>query len=409
MNANVIIIGGGPAGLFTAIQSSKKNKKVIILEKNSTPGKKLLITGSGQCNLTQAGNIKQFFNHYGENDKFIRSSLYGFNNKDLINFFKKRGVDFSTTDQGKIFPASYQAKDILNVLLQACSEKNIIIKYSEPVQQIKFSQDSKNFISKTNKNEYVSEYLVLATGGQSYTVTGSSGDGYQFAKSLGHTINQPKPSLTPLYIENYQFSDLAGISLSEVGISLWRKGSLLKRWSGDLLFTHKGLSGPGILNYSRYIDAGDTIKLKLIDAKNEAILDNDLANKIELNGKLLFKNLLKELPLPYRLTSKIIETASIENDKISAQVTKAERKKVAKLLFALPLTVERLGGFNVAMVTKGGISLKEIDPKTMESSILANFFAVGEVLDLDGDTGGYNLQAAFSTGYMAGQAIKARI
>jgi len=388
MNANVIIIGGGPAGLFTAIQSSKKNKKVIILEKNSTPGKKLLITGSGQCNLTQAGNIKQFFNHYGENDKFIRSSLYGFNNKDLINFFKKRGVDFSTTDQGKIFPASYQAKDILNVLLQACSEKNIIIKYSEPVQQIKFSQDSKNFISKTNKNEYVSEYLVLATGGQSYTVTGSSGDGYQFAKSLGHTINQPKPSLTPLYIENYQFSDLAGISLSEVGISLWRKGSLLKRWSGDLLFTHKGLSGPGILNYSRYIDAGDTIKLKLIDAKNEAILDNDLANKIELNGKLLFKNLLKELPLPYRLTSKIIETASIENDKISAQVTKAERKKVAKLLFALPLTVERLGGFNVAMVTKGGISLKEIDPKTMESSILANFFAVGEVLDLDGDTGG---------------------
>ncbi|MFP4016291.1 MAG: NAD(P)/FAD-dependent oxidoreductase [Halanaerobiales bacterium] len=436
MEVDVIIVGAGPAGLFAAIQCSNGKNKVVILEKNPSAGKKLLITGGGQCNLTQAGSTSELLNHYGENDRFLRNALYGFTNTDLIEFFRERGIEFITTDKGKIFPSSSKAGDILGALLEECRRKKIIINCSEAVKEIEYfntatskevhnkrnaeaalSENKQNktsgghykFICRTEKMEYKSRFLVLATGGKSYQTTGSSGDGYIFAKILGHSINKPEPALTPLYIKDYKFKDLAGISLQNTDISLWRDNKLIRRWSGDILFTHKGLSGPGILNYSRYVKTDDVIKLNLLSIKERSSLERDLINRIESNGKLLFKNVLKDLQLPLRLTDKLLDIAGISDNRKTAQITKDERKNITFLLYSLPMTVERPGGFNEAMVTSGGISLKEIHPKTMESRIIPNLYAVGEVLDIDGDTGGYNLQAAFSTGYMAGQTISSKI
>ncbi len=405
--ADIIIIGGGPAGLFTAIQCkliSKNKLKVIILEKNNTAGKKLLMTGAGQCNITQAGNIKDFLNHYGENKNFIRSSLYKFNNNDLINFFRKRSIDFVTNDQGKIFPKSYNAADILNTLLNECRELGVDIIANEAVLNVGSTKEN-TFLIETKENEYICNSLVIATGGQSYPSSGSSGDGYHFASSLGHSISSPVPALTPLHIKNYCFSELAGISLSDLKLSLWRQNKLVMRWSGDLLFTHNGLSGPGILNFSRYIKAGDLIKLHLVNVDNEAVLTNVLLEKINENGKLLLKNILKDFSLPQRLINKLMELANIPHDRKATYLNKENRTQLVKQLYSLPLEVERLGNFNVAMVTSGGVDLNEVNKKTMESRLRTNLYVVGEVLDIDGDTGGYNLQAAFSTAFLAANSI----
>lgn len=281
MNADIIIIGAGPAGLFAAVQASRGNKNIIILEKNSQAGKKLLITGSGQCNLTHTGEVRDFLDHYGDNtDKnFLRSLLYSFSSRNLLEFFDSRGISFTCTDEGKYFPASLKAEDILNVLLAECRKNDIQIKYDSPAEDIFFCEDKDQFNIKTPIKEYSSRYLIIAAGGKSYPTTGSTGDGYKFARKLGHSINKPKPVLTPLYIENYQFAEIAGVSLKGREISLWRKGSLVKRWTGDLLFTHQGISGPGILNYSRYIEKGDIIKIKLLNYKDEAELDSLLVKK----------------------------------------------------------------------------------------------------------------------------------
>ena len=413
MKTDLIIIGGGPAGLFTAIQCkllSKNAKKIniSILEKNPTVGKKLLMTGAGKCNLTQEGDIKDFLKHYGDNKNFIKTPLYQFNNKDLIHFFKIRGVNFVSTDKGKIFPESYKAGDILNILINESSKNGINVLCKEKVLDVKTSIN-KGFFIKTEKNNYNCRFLVLATGGLSYPVTGSSGDGYKFAHSLGHHIFKPSPALTPIYVENYTFSELAGITLRDINISLWRQQNLIKRWTGDILFTHEGLSGPGILNFSRYIIPSDIVKLQLIKRENESILREELIKKINNNGKLLFKNIVKDYPLPQRLINKILEIADISVNTKAAQLKKDKRNNITKLLYNLPLKVKRLGDFNEAMVTGGGIDLNEIHKKTMESRLVPNLFVIGELLDLDGDTGGYNLQAAFSTAFLAAKAISTMV
>jgi len=408
MKKQIIIIGAGPAGLFTAIQGAGKNNKVIILEKNSEPGKKLLMSGSGQCNLTHSGEIEELLNHYGDAERFLLGPLYSFSNNDLLNFFRERGIEFITTGDGKIFPSSFQARDILDTLLKEASKQGVEIKYNTPVKDIGFIKEENIFLVKSSENTYQADIVVLATGGNSYQTTGSTGDGYKLAAKFGHRIIEPKPALVSVNISNYQFRELAGISLDDVMISLWRNGNLIKRWQGDLLFTHKGLSGPGILNYSRYIEAGDIIKLRLVDIKNEAKLDKKLIDLIDKRGQRLFKNLIKELGLPERLGLKLMKLTEIPESKQSAQISRAERMKIGDLLYGLPLKVKERGSFMEAMVTAGGISLAEINPGTMESELRPGLFAVGELLDVDGDTGGYNLQFAFSSGYLAGKEINQR-
>jgi len=408
MNKKIIIIGAGPAGLFTAIQAKNKDNEVIILEKNSKAGRKLLMSGAGQCNITHSGEVAELLEHYGEEEYFLISALYQFSNRDLLSFFEKRGIEFSENEEGKIFPNTYKSQDILNILLKECEQKNINIKYNQAVKKVNFLEEENTFNVVTENKVYSSQILVIAVGGQSYPGTGSSGDGYKFAAEIGHNIKQVKPALTPVYIKNYLFSDLAGISLENAEISLWRGNKLQKRWSGDILFTHNGLSGPGIINYSRYIECGDILKIMLVEAENEAELDKIIREMIKRNGSKNFKNILKSFEIPERLIIELLKTEEISKNKKAAQINKNERWNIVKKLYSLEFEVKKLGSFKEAMVTKGGIDLNEIDPSTMESKLRQNLFSVGEVLDIDGDTGGYNLQAAFSTAYLAGKEIAER-
>lgn len=408
MKADLIITGAGPAGLFAAIQAAEnnENKKIIILEKNSSAGKKLLISGSGQCNLTHAGDISQFFDHYGDNYNFLMGALYTFDNQKLMQFFEDRGIVFEEARGGKIFPKSNQASDILNVLLKEIKSRNVKIIYNSEVKKIKQQEDY--YKVQTAAENYESKYILLAAGGKSFPKTGSTGEGFQIASSLGHNIIEPRPALAPVIIKDYKFKILSGISLRNKEISLLRSGDLLKKWRDDLLLTHRGLSGPGIINYSRYMQPGDTIKIKLLNYSKEE-LDNNLIKKIEREGRLNLLNLLIKYPLAQRLIEKILDIADIDGSQNAAHLRKEERKEIIELFSNLEFEIKSLADFNQSMVTKGGIDLNEINPQTMESRIIDNFFAAGEVLDIDGDTGGYNLQAAFATAFLAGTELSQRL
>lgn len=404
---DVIVIGGGPAGLFAAIASQGQGgnglRKVLLLEKNPKPGRKLRLSGAGQCNFTHGGDIKDFLSHYGENGRFLKRALYNFSNQDLIKFFKARGLDFVENPEGKIFPITMKAEDVLEVLLKECDKKAIDILCNHRVERI--VKDADIFHVYTAGREYRGKYVIIATGGMSYPSTGSTGDGYGWARNLGHSISKPAPALTPLYIKDHPFSELSGISFQAINISLWREGKKMKDWQGDVLITHRGLSGPGILNYSRYVLPGDIIKLSFVSAKNEEEFNRQFISLFQDHGKSLVKNALKNIPIPERLMQKLMELSDISEKVQCAQLDRERRKKLAGLLYGFPLEVERLGDFNIAMVTRGGISLKEVNPNTMESRLVPGLFFVGEVLDIDGDTGGYNIQAAASTGWLAGNSI----
>ncbi|MFW6001608.1 MAG: NAD(P)/FAD-dependent oxidoreductase [Halanaerobium sp.] len=408
MKADLIIAGAGPAGLFAAVQAAEnnENKKILILEKNSSAGKKLLISGSGQCNLTHAGEIADFFDHYGDNYNFLMGPLYSFDNQQLMQFFKNRGIEFREARGGKIFPQSNQASDILNVLLEESKNRGVKIIYNTAVEKVEHKDGL--FEVKCADKMYKSKYFLLAAGGKSFPKTGSTGDGFKIAGDLGHNIIKPRPALAPVVIKNYQFKMLSGISLRNKRISLWRKDNLIKSWNDDLLLTHRGLSGPGIINYSRYMKKGDIIKIKLLKYDKQELEDN-LIKRIEREGRLNLLNLLIKYPLAQRLIEKLLEIADIDGSQNAAHLRKEQRKEIVELFSSLEFKIKDLADFNQSMVTKGGIDLSQINPQTMESKIIDNFFAAGEVLDIDGDTGGYNLQAAFSTAFAAGNELNNRI
>ena len=398
---DVIVIGAGPSGLFTAVNIPGP-KKIRILEKNQKAGRKLLMSGSGKCNITQSGDIGDFFSHYGDNNRFLVHALNEFTNIDLINYLKCRGINTYIDKNGKVFPKSENASDILNMLLDECRIKHIEISYNEVINRIGFADNK--FSVKTGDNLYFCSKLVIATGGKSYPTTGSSGDGYIFAKALGHNINKPKPALTPLYIKNYNFKEISGVSLENRKISLFRNNKKIKEHTGDFGFTHWGLSGPGILDFSRYIESKDIIKINFINQNPDSfrnILNETAANE----GKMSVKRFLKSYELPESLIKVVLSESELDGSVHLADINKSKRNQLKELFCEYPFTIERSGDFNIAMVTAGGVSLKEISSKTMESKIVKNLYFAGEVLDIDGDTGGYNLQAAFSTGFLAGRNI----
>ena len=394
---DTIVIGGGPAGLFTAIQLGK-NRQVILFEKKNRPGNKLLIAGAGRCNITHTGPIEEFYSRYGENKRFLRSALQGFTNYDLISFFKKRGVDTIIDKNGKVFPKSETATEILETLLAECRKRKIQIQTDEAVMSVK--KVSNGFNVSTNKTQYTATQVIISTGGQSYPGTGSEGDGYRFAKQLGHTIVEPKPALTPVYVKDYKLSSISGVSLINRPVHLYRGGKKLKEHNGDIGFTHKGISGPGILDFSRYFRKGDTLTINLIDISPDTLRE-DLISANEKKGKQSVKNFLKNYDLPESLTKKVLEGMTIDNKTTLACLTKKLRNQIINQFCNYPFIIEKTGNFNVAMATAGGVSLKEIIPGTMESRLTKGLFFAGEVLDIDGDTGGYNIQAAFSTGALA--------
>jgi hypothetical protein len=408
---DLIIVGAGPSGLFCAINSMQKGKKILILEKKNSPGHKLLISGTGQCNITHDGDIKDFLDHYGDHGRFLRPALLGFTNSDLIAFFKGLGLGMVKEKGDKIFPETKRARDVLNILIEQCREKGVVIKCNQAVKSITRNEDG--FLVGCVGGSDRSRLLVIATGGCSYPATGSSGDGYRFAGILGHRITEIGPALTPLLIKDYPFSELAGLSFPDMKISLYRHVKI-REHRGDILFTHGGLSGPGILDLSRYIRAEDILKLSFVPDDKRKALEEWLLDKARLDGGKSLLSVLADLPrfvpssvpLYPRLIKRMLEISGIASDLKMAQLTRETRNCLIDNLTGLSLVVSDLCGYNCAMVTRGGVETIEVDPKTMQSRLVKGLYLVGEVLDVDGDTGGYNLQAAFSTGVLAARSIK---
>ncbi|MFA9421993.1 MAG: NAD(P)/FAD-dependent oxidoreductase [Sedimentibacter sp.] len=403
MKYDVIIIGAGAAGLFSGL--SIKNKNVIILEKNSRPGKKLLLSGAGQCNYTNNCSIDNFINKYGDKGRFVKTALYNFTNKDAMDFFKNHGVASIIREDYKVFPSSFNASDILDTLIKCCKENKTQIYYNEAVEKVIYDEINKLFLIETSKNSYACEKLVIATGGKSYTSTGSCGDGYDFAKMMKHKISEPRQALVPVYVENYKFNELSGISFENIKITLWRNNKKIKEFAGDLLFTHVNISGPVILNNSRYIENGDVLKINFTQFSNSEEFKKFFEKTVAVSGKLMVKTVLKQLDIPKRFIDKIIKLSGVDDDISCSQLDKNSRKKLIELLSCHAFKVEKLGDFNIAMVTKGGVSTDEINSKTMESKIVHNLYFAGEVIDFDGDTGGFNIQGAFSTGKLVADSI----
>lgn len=399
VNEIIAIIGGGPAGLFCALQAIEAGKNVVLFEKKPVAGRKLLIAGSGQCNITHDGDIADFLSHYGDHGAFLRPALMNFTNRDLIAFFADRGLRMETEPGGKVFPATRKSADVLAVLLAECAARGVEIRCNDPVLAVE--RDGDGFIVRTATAAVRTGVLVLATGGASYPATGSTGDGYAFARALGQPTTEVAPALAPVYVEDYPFADLAGISFQNLTLAVYRDGKRVGRHAGDLLLTHTGLSGPGILDLSRSIRPRDELRVTFLPGASAEEVRKHLADAIAAGGARQVKTVLCDLALPERFVRRLLDLAGIPAGETCAQLRKNSRNALAASLAEYPFRVERLGGFNEAMATRGGVALEGINKKTMASKIVENLYCIGETLDIDGDTGGYNLQAAFSTAALA--------
>lgn len=401
-----IVIGAGPAGLFCASHAARPGRRILLLEKNPGPGHKLLLSGSGQCNFTHEGTVPEFLSHYGEHGKFLKPALFSYPNQALIAFFKARGLGTGTDGNGKVFPESRRSEDVLALLLKECQRQDIDIHTREPVTRVIRTRGG--FEVTTGKATYYSQTLVITTGGASYPGTGSTGDGFQFAASLGHPVTEIGPALTPLRIRAFPFAALSGISFEHMHFSIWRSGKKIADHLGDVLFTHQGLSGPGILDASRDIRPGDVVRLSFTGDLNGGEFAADLKKRVDENRSWQIGTILAAYPIPERLNRKLLTLSGIPADLKGSHFSAEQRTRLIENCTGFPLAVQDLGDLSVAMATRGGVALEQVNPKTMESRIVPALYFAGEVLDLDGDTGGYNLQAAFSTGYLAASSIRKR-
>ena len=397
MTFDLIVIGGGPAGIFSAIFAKNRGKKVLLLEKMEKLGKKLLIAGQGQCNLTHVGTKDEFISRYGNNGVFLKKALYKYPPQSMVEFFEKRGLPLIATEKGKYFPKTLRSLDVLSLLKEEL--QGVEIRLNSPVTKIEKNEIFKVFVG---ENEYLSEKLIIATGGKSYEVTGSSGDGYRFSKNLGMKIAEPKPCLTPVYINDYPYASLSGVSFRDVTLELWRENKKIGEYRGDLLFTHKNLSGPIIIDNSRYMEKGDRIKINYTGEKRESF-EKDFREK--LKSSKLIKNIFDNANLSERFVGSTLKNLKIDEEKKAFELNKFEIKAIIEAFCESSYEISRLEGYNVAMATAGGVSLEEINKNTMESKKVKGLYIVGELLDIDGDTGGFNIQAAYSTGALAAENI----
>lgn len=404
--AEVIVIGAGPSGLFCAIQAATGGCRVLVLEKNKEPGAKLLLAGSGQCNITHDGEIREFLSRYGDHGKFLKPALMSFTNRDLVRFFGEHGLPMMTEENGKVFPETRSSADVLAVLLAECRKQGVTLRCSEPVTGI--ARAGESFTVTTATATYRAAAVVITTGGASYPKCGTTGDGYRFAAALGQPVTETGPALTPLLIRPFPFAALAGISFEGMRFAVWRDGKKQGDYTGDVLFTHLGLSGPGILDASRNIRTGDIIRLSFAGPMRREEFAADIAKRAAENTGWQVSTILAKYPIPERLNRKLLKLSGIEEDLKCAHFSAAQRSALVTNCTEFPLTVAAPGEYSVAMVTRGGVALDGVNGKTMASKIVPGLFFAGEVLDVDGDTGGYNLQAAFSTGYLAGTSIRKR-
>lgn len=399
----VIIIGGGPAGMLAAIKSKKEKNQVTIIEKNKILGKKMLITGKGRCNITSGVDMSEFIKNVPSNGKFLYSSFKNFTNKDIL---KLLNIPVKLERGNRYFPVSDKAKDVVDALEKELSGVEILTNTS--VTEI-ITKNNEAIGVKTNKGDFFADKIILATGGKSYPLTGSTGDGYEMAKKLGHTITKIKPALVPLVAKKeskIQCQQMQGLSLRNVGLKLFNNNKLIYEDFGEMLFTHYGVTGPIILSASSHLVRQELnnprIEIDLKPALTDEKLDERILRDFETEKNKEFRNALDQL-LPQKMIPVILEILQI-NKKVN-EVKKVERQKSVRTLKHFSIEIEGFRDISEAIITSGGINVKEINPKTMESKLIKNLYFAGEIIDVDAYTGGFNLQIAYSTGYTAGIGV----
>ncbi len=415
--ANVIVIGGGPAGMMAAITAAEYGNNVTIIEKNSDFGKKLLITGKGRCNITSSLYMSEFIKNTPGNGQFLYSAFQNYTNTDIIDFLKNQGLEVKEERGNRIFPVTDKSIDVLNCFKSKINELKIKKLFNTRVQKI-LVQNGEVLGVRTEKEIIQTDKIILATGGKSYPLTGSTGDGYLIAKNIGHKVTEIRPSLVPLVIyEKNECKEMQGLSLRNVGIKIIdeSKNKLIYEDFGEMIFTHFGISGPTILSGSahlvRYKEIDNLMKeqkIKLqIDLKpalTEEQLDERILRDFKEFKNKQFKHALDKL-LPQKMIPIVIEKTKINEEKRVNEITKEERKNLVKVLKKFELTIKDFRPVEEAIITSGGINIKEINPKTMESKLVKGLYFAGEIIDVDSYTGGFNLQIAYSTGYTAGMHI----
>lgn len=401
--AKVVVIGGGPAGMMAALAAADKHT-VILIEKNEKLGKKLFITGKGRCNITNAKDISEFFDYIPGNPHFLYSSLYTFTNEDTMKFFENAGIKLKIERGERVFPESDKSSDIIGAFQKELHRKKVDVRLSSKVKKIISNDNNIEAVQLEDNTVIKGDYFILCTGGMSYPQTGSSGEGHKYAKDLGHSITKIAPSLVPIEVKEPWIKELQGLSLKNVQLTILdsKNKSLFKEF-GEMLFTHFGISGPIVLSGSRVVTEGKSLKavINLKPALSQEELDKRIQKDFAKYINKDFKNSLDDL-LPKKLIDIIIRFSEINSDKKVNLITREERKTLVHLLQNFTLEIKGLRPIVEAIVTAGGVNVKEIDPSTMQSKIIQNLYFAGEVIDVDAYTGGYNIQIALSTGYLAG-------
>lgn len=427
--SRVIVVGGGPAGMFAAIAAAENGHDVTLLEKNEKLGKKLYITGKGRCNLTNAGDMEMLFANVMTNAKFLYSAFYAYDNRQVIDFFEKHGMKTKIERGNRVFPVSDHSSDVIAALQKVLKEKQVKVRLHTKAASLCTVQGEKAGSSMSDGDLYEddengtsvtgvrledgerikADAVILATGGFSYQTTGSTGDGYRFAKEAGHSVTEIRPSLVPFYTLEPYVTQMQGLSLKNVSVRIRDGKKLLYEAFGEMLFTHFGVSGPLVLSASAAIkpalaEKKLSMEIDLKPALSEEQLDQRLLREFDEAKNKQFKNAIGHL-FPSKMIPVMLKLSGIDPEEKVNEITKAKRQGFVRLIKAFPLTLNGLRDFNEAIITRGGVNVKEVNPSTMESKLVKNLYFCGELLDLDAMTGGYNLQIAWSTGYLAGSSI----
>lgn len=402
----IIVIGGGAAGLMAAVIAGREGARVILLEKMNMVGKKMGITGKGRCNITNNADMVEFIKNTPGNGKFLYSAYERFSNEDLLELLHSWGLKTKVERGGRVFPESDSALDVRDTFMKVLKKYHVQVRLNEPVREITV-QDGRVIGVRTDKERYACDAAILCTGGASYPLTGSTGDGYILAEQIGHTVTDIRPSLVPIVTDETWVKDIMGLSLRNVEVSVISKNKIQAKQFGEMMFTHFGITGPTILSLSHTVgkllrkkDPQISIEINLKPALTPDVLDKRVQKDFDLYSKKQLTNGMKDL-LPQNLIPVVIRLAELDPAKPVNQITRDERQRLCHVLQHMTLTVKGLRPVEEAIVTAGGLSLKEFNPKTMESKLIQRLYGAGEVLDIDAFTGGYNLQAAFSTGYVA--------
>lgn len=409
--SKVIIAGGGAAGMMAAVAAANAGHQVVLYEKNEKLGKKVYITGKGRCNITNDSDVESLLKHVMRNPKFLYSAFYTFDSASVMEFFEKEGLATKTERGNRVFPLSDKSSDVIRTLQRAMEQRGVQIYLNTTVKRLCVENGiCKGIVLARGKEEITEEAdaVIVATGGISYPSTGSTGDGYRFARDTGHAIQDTTPSLVPFSVSEEYIMQMQGLSLRNVELSIKDGKKELFRELGEMLFTHFGVSGPLVLSASSIISGKCFEKLSAYIDLKPALSANQLDERILRDFKACqnsyFKNSLQKL-LPAKMIPAVVEVSGILPEKKVNEITRQERNRLVECLKAFPFTIEGLRGYHEAIITRGGVSVKEINPATMESKRVSGLYFAGEVLDLDAKTGGYNLQIAWSTGYLAGISV----